>query len=257
MVYVQLQPGATFEDVEQRIKTDPYFVKDRTYVFEVEDVSSLMDTGHGVLLERNGVSGITHNQSMRFQLKVNNPALTAQVMVSAARAAMRQQPGMLHHDRTARRGFPVRRCGQLRDTIRLRPPWAIPYTQKMTNRSFFAAKSDMRGRVVVVLRGTLENRSLALITPISRAFPAGSIIELIGTDEATAGPGGTVEKIAYIAFVELIDGGVLLAGDPVFINGTQVGTIVGFDDTHVPNHQNTILRMEKRIPGDGPRTPSG
>lgn len=93
MVYVQLQPGADFESVEQRIKTDPYFVKDRTYVFEVEDVSSLMDTGHGVLLERNGVSGITHNQSMRFQLKVNNPALTAQVMVSAARAATRQQPG--------------------------------------------------------------------------------------------------------------------------------------------------------------------
>lgn len=93
MVYVQLQPGASFETVEQLIKTDPYFVKDRTYVFEVEDVSSLMDTGHGVLLERNGVSGITHNQSMRFQLKVNNPALTAQVMVSAARAAVKQAPG--------------------------------------------------------------------------------------------------------------------------------------------------------------------
>ncbi|HSQ77248.1 MAG TPA: diaminopimelate dehydrogenase, partial [Bacteroidota bacterium] len=82
-----------FETVEQAIKKDPYFVKDRTYVFQVDDVSSLMDTGHGVLLERNGVSGVTHNQSMRFQLKVNNPALTAQVMVSAARAAMRQQPG--------------------------------------------------------------------------------------------------------------------------------------------------------------------
>ncbi len=93
MVYVQLKPGAVFEKVEQAIKKDPYFVKDRTYVFQVDDVSSLMDTGHGVLLERNGVSGATHNQSMRFQLKVNNPALTAQVMVSAARAAMRQQPG--------------------------------------------------------------------------------------------------------------------------------------------------------------------
>lgn len=93
MVYVQLVPGAKFEEVEGRIKADPYFVKDRTYVFEVEDVASLMDTGHGVLLERNGVSGVTHNQSMRFQLKVNNPALTAQVMISAARAAMRQRPG--------------------------------------------------------------------------------------------------------------------------------------------------------------------
>jgi diaminopimelate dehydrogenase len=93
MVYVQIEPGAVFEEIEQKIKQDPYFVKDRTYVYQVEDVGALMDTGHGVLLERNGVSGITHNQSMRFQLKVNNPALTAQVMVSAARAAMRQQPG--------------------------------------------------------------------------------------------------------------------------------------------------------------------
>ena len=93
MVYVQLKAGANFEKVEQLIKKDPYFVKDRTHVFQVEDVSSLQDTGHGVLLERNGVSGVTHNQSMKFQLKVNNPALTAQVMVSAARAAMKQQPG--------------------------------------------------------------------------------------------------------------------------------------------------------------------
>ncbi len=125
-----------------------------------------------------------------------------------------------------------------------------PYSQKMTNRSFFAAKTPMKGRVVVVLRGTLENRSLALIAPISRAFPAGSIIELIGTDEEQAGPGAQVQRIAYIAFVELTDGGVLLAGDPVYINEQQIGTIVGFDDTHVPNHQNTILRVEKRIPGD-------
>ncbi len=93
MVYVQLKEGAEFEAVEKLIKKDPYFEKDRTYVYQVEDVSSLMDTGHGVLLERNGVSGITHNQSMRFQLKVNNPALTAQVMVSAARAVMQQKPG--------------------------------------------------------------------------------------------------------------------------------------------------------------------
>jgi diaminopimelate dehydrogenase len=93
MVYVQLTPGAVFEEVEAAIKKDPYFVKDRTYVFEVDDVSALKDMGHGVLMERNGVSGVTHNQSMKFQLKVNNPALTAQVMVSAARAAVKQQPG--------------------------------------------------------------------------------------------------------------------------------------------------------------------
>ncbi|MBP1656137.1 MAG: hypothetical protein H6Q31_738 [Bacteroidetes bacterium] len=124
-----------------------------------------------------------------------------------------------------------------------------PYARKLVNRSFYAAKDDVKGRVIVVLKGLLENRSLNLITPISRTFPAGTIIELIGTDEATAAPGVSVQRIAYLAFVELLDPAVLVAGDPVSINGKNVGTIVGFDDTHMPNHQNTILRMEKRISG--------
>ncbi len=93
MVYVKLEAGAVFDDVETAIKQDPYFIKDRTYVFPVEDIDSLMDMGHGVMMERNGVSGITHNQMLRFQLKVNNPALTSQVMVSSARATMKQKPG--------------------------------------------------------------------------------------------------------------------------------------------------------------------
>jgi diaminopimelate dehydrogenase len=93
MVYVELETGSKFEDVETAIKKDPYFVKDRTYVFEVTDVKNLIDVGHGVLMERKGVSGTTHNQIMKFEMRINNPALTAQVMVSAARAAMNQKPG--------------------------------------------------------------------------------------------------------------------------------------------------------------------
>jgi diaminopimelate dehydrogenase len=93
MVYVELEQGINFEQIETAIKADPYFVKDRTYVFEVSDVKSLIDVGHGVLMERKGVSGTTHNQMMKFEMRINNPALTAQVMVSAARAAVRQKPG--------------------------------------------------------------------------------------------------------------------------------------------------------------------
>jgi diaminopimelate dehydrogenase len=93
MVYIELKPGAVFENVEKNIKKDPYFVKDRTYVFETDDISNLLDVGHGVLMERRGVSGTTHNQQMKFEMKINNPALTAQVMVSAARAALKQTPG--------------------------------------------------------------------------------------------------------------------------------------------------------------------
>jgi len=47
----------------------------------------------------------------------------------------------------------------------------------------------------------------------------------------------------------LLTGGVLLAGDLVACNGRTIGTIAGYDDTHMPNHQNTIIVMEKRISG--------
>jgi hypothetical protein len=107
----------------------------------------------------------------------------------------------------------------------------------------------MRGKIVVVLDGLLENRELQLIQPISRAFSGGSIIELIGTDEKNAGPGKKVDAIAYIAFVELTTSGILLTGDVVKCKGNPIGTIVGYDDTHMPNHQNTIILMEKRISG--------
>ncbi len=66
---------------------------DRTYVTQVENIENLVDMGHGVHMERKGVSGMTQNQLMMFDLKVNNPALTAQVMVSSARATVKQKPG--------------------------------------------------------------------------------------------------------------------------------------------------------------------
>lgn len=93
MVYVELEEGASFEEIEKSVKNDPYFVKDVTYVFQVDDVKSLIDMGHGVLMERKGVSGITHNQLFKFDMRINNPALTAQIMVSSARATLKQKPG--------------------------------------------------------------------------------------------------------------------------------------------------------------------
>lgn len=93
MVYVQLKEGADFKQVEAAIKADAYFVHDETHVFQVDDVTQLMDRGHSVLLTRKGVSGTTDNQNMSFSMNINNPALTSQIMVSCARAATRQGPG--------------------------------------------------------------------------------------------------------------------------------------------------------------------
>ena len=93
LVYVILEPGAEFAQVEQAIKNDPYFINDETYVYQVLDIESLVDMGHGVTIERKGVAGKTHNQLFNWEMRINNPAVTAQVMVSAARASLKQQPG--------------------------------------------------------------------------------------------------------------------------------------------------------------------
>ena len=93
MVYVELEDGAKLEDVTAAIKTDPYFAHDETHVFAVASVDDVRDMGHGVNLVRKGVSGQTQNQRLEFNMSINNPALTAQVLVNVARASMRLQPG--------------------------------------------------------------------------------------------------------------------------------------------------------------------
>ena len=89
MVYIEVKEGYNFAEVAQNIKKDDYFAHDETHVMQVESV----DMGHGVNLTRKGVSGTTQNQLFEFNMKINNPALTGQVLVSCARAAMLQRPG--------------------------------------------------------------------------------------------------------------------------------------------------------------------
>ena len=93
MVYIELLPGFELEKVAAAIKADPYFASDETHVIQVESVDALNDVGHGVNLVRKGVSGKSHNQLLEFDMKINNPALTGQVLVCVARASMRLQPG--------------------------------------------------------------------------------------------------------------------------------------------------------------------
>lgn len=93
MVYIEVEDGYDFINVAESIKADDYFVHDETHVIQVESVESLKDMGHGVSMIRKGVSGATQNQLLEFNMKINNPALTAQVLVASARATLKQRPG--------------------------------------------------------------------------------------------------------------------------------------------------------------------
>ena len=93
MVYIEVEEGYKFADVAAAIKADDYFAHDETHVTQVDCVDDLKDMGHGVNMVRKGVSGDSQNQLLDFNMKINNPALTAQVLVASARASLKQAPG--------------------------------------------------------------------------------------------------------------------------------------------------------------------
>ena len=92
-VFVELEEGADFEKVKAAILADPYFVNDETSVEQVPSVDAINTHAHGVKLERYGSSGKTEGQQIDFNMRINNPALTGQVLIMAARATLKQAPG--------------------------------------------------------------------------------------------------------------------------------------------------------------------
>ena len=90
---MEVEDGYSIDDIAAAVKSDPYFVHDETHVMQVPSVDALKDMGHGVNLVRKGVSGSTQNQRFEFNMSINNPALTGQVLVCAARAVVKREPG--------------------------------------------------------------------------------------------------------------------------------------------------------------------
>jgi len=127
-----------------------------------------------------------------------------------------------------------------------------PYaTGKFTDNPY-ACKSDVLGNLVVALQGRLATRGLLLITPPSRCVCRHQIHELILTDELEAAPGSVVNQIAYLGFFEVSEGGVLLRGDEVRLEGRLLGTVAGFDETHMPNHLNIVIHTPELRTGVEP-----
>lgn len=121
-----------------------------------------------------------------------------------------------------------------------------PYARNMFGKfNPYFAKRQTTGNLAVVLDGTFDDRGLELISPSSRAVRASEIHELILSDEQT-GPGQRVNRIAYVGFIEINRGGVIVVGDSVSAGDTVIGTIAGFDETHMPNHLNIVLAGNRK-----------
>jgi len=124
-----------------------------------------------------------------------------------------------------------------------------PYASKMFKKNPYTQKRTIKGSMVVIFNVTLEHRGLNLIAPISRVLNKNEIHELILTNEKNAAPKSIVNNIAYIGFFEVKEGGVIVVGDEVYVGRKLIGKVVGFDDTHIANHQNIILYRHKKKTG--------
>lgn len=124
-----------------------------------------------------------------------------------------------------------------------------PYQAGMFKSNPYASKVPIRAALNVILDGRLEQRGLELMTPPSRCVLKHEIHELIITDESDAGPGRHVDRIAYLGFMEILEGGVIVSGDQVKLGERVIGEIAGFDPTHLPNHLNIVIKSAERHTG--------
>jgi hypothetical protein len=123
-----------------------------------------------------------------------------------------------------------------------------PYISGLIKTNLYAKKSDITGCLTVVLDGKFENRGLSIIAQTSRCVIKNHVHELIITDEEPA-PGDTVNRIAYIGFIVLDTSGVIVRGDSLYIRDNYIGDIAGFDETHMPNHLNIVIKGSSRVSG--------
>ena len=123
-----------------------------------------------------------------------------------------------------------------------------PYTAGMISTDPFHKKQVVQGRIVAVLSNKFDKRGITLMPQPSRAFLKNEIHELLLTDENVS-PNDTVNRIWGLGFFEIDVPGIIVEGDTVNVSGHTVGTVAGFNDTHMPNHLNIVIHSLERKTG--------
>jgi L-arabinose 1-dehydrogenase len=107
-------------------------------------------------------------------------------------------------------------------------------------------KREVVAVVVKLLHHKRTDRGMTLAPYETRCVRQGEIHELVTTDEAAAG-GDRIGHVGFLGFIEITRPGVLEAGDEVFHGGRCLGHVLGFDESHFPNHYNILVASERVI----------
>jgi uncharacterized protein DUF6917 len=109
-------------------------------------------------------------------------------------------------------------------------------------------KRTVRGRVVKVLVHRRDDRGMRLEPFAGRCVRQGEVHELVTTDHPVTAE--RIDRVGFLGFVEIDDAGVIDRGDEVWLEGAMIGTVLGFDACHHPNHYNILISTPE--PRTGP-----
>ena len=112
------------------------------------------------------------------------------------------------------------------------------------------AKRQVHGRLVKVLLHRRTERGMSLEPYASRCVRRGEVHELVTTDHRETAAGGRIDRVGFLGFVELSCGGVLDRGDEVRIGERRIGTVLGYDACHFPNHYNILITSDPVLTGE-------
>ena len=110
-------------------------------------------------------------------------------------------------------------------------------------------KRTVEGVVVKVLVHRRDDRGMILEPFASRCVQAGEVHELVTTDHRETGPGARIDRVGFLGFAEITRAGVLDRGDRVWVGDRLVGTVLGFDACHYPNHYNVLIATTATLTG--------
>lgn len=110
-------------------------------------------------------------------------------------------------------------------------------------------KREIAARVVKVLVHRRDERGMSLEPFASRCVREGEVHELITTNHEQTAPGARIDRVGFLGFAEMECAGVIDRGDEVWAGGSLVGTVLGFDSCHFPNHYNVLIHTPRPVTG--------
>ncbi|MEV0599011.1 hypothetical protein AB0I82_06925 [Streptomyces sp. NPDC050315] len=110
-------------------------------------------------------------------------------------------------------------------------------------------KRTVHGRLVKVLIHRREDRGMSLEPFAGRCVRRGEVHELVTTDHTETAAGARIDRVGFLGFLEIGCAGVIDRGDEVWLEDRRIGTVLGFDACHFPNHYNILIHTPGLLTG--------